>query len=282
MDLDMFQHPANRANLEILRSFGNLIIEPGEGALASGLHGKGRMEEPENIIKEVIQFFNQKKKLLNKHFLVTAGPTYERIDPVRFIGNYSSGKMGFALAEKLASAGSRVILVCGPVQLQSHHPSIERIDVTTADEMYEECVNCFGLCDGAIMTAAVADYAPLVYEQEKIKRTKGNLILELRPNKDIAAELGRRKRPDQILVGFALESQHELENARTKLASKNLDLIVLNSLRVEGAGFGHDTNKISILGRNGEMLDFPLKSKTEVASDIVDYLIAMEEGQSAD
>lgn len=214
--------------------------------------------------------------------MVTAGPTHEKLDPVRFIGNYSSGKMGFALAEKLASAGSRVILVCGPVQLQSHHPSIERIDVTTADEMYEECVNCFGLCDGAIMTAAVADYAPLVYEQEKIKRTKGNLILELRPNKDIAAELGRRKRPDQILVGFALESQHELENARTKLASKNLDLIVLNSLRVEGAGFGHDTNKISILGRNGEMLDFPLKSKTEVASDIVDYLIAMEEGQSAD
>lgn len=184
--------------------------------------------------------------------------------------------MGFAIAEQLASAGATVILVCGPVQLRTYHPSIQRIDVTTADQMYDACLNYFGSCDGAIMTAAVADYAPIVTEKEKIKRTKGNMMLELRPNRDIAAELGRLKKPSQILVGFALESQNEIENAFSKLSSKNLDMIVLNSLNEEGAGFGFDTNKISILTRDKRIEQFPLKSKKEVAVDIVSQIIAFD------
>jgi len=184
--------------------------------------------------------------------------------------------MGFAIAEQLASAGAAVILVCGPVQLKTYHPSIKRVDVVTADEMHEECLKYFGSCDGAVMTAAVADYAPLVTEREKIKRTKGNMILELRPNRDIAAGLGRLKKPSQILVGFALESQNEIENAFSKLVSKNLDMIVLNSLNEEGAGFGYDTNKISILTRDKRITQFPLKSKKEVAVDIVNQIIALD------
>ena len=184
--------------------------------------------------------------------------------------------MGFALAEQLAASGAKVILVCGPVHLQTKNPSIQRIDVTSADQMYEVCVECFGRCDGAIMTAAVADYAPLVTESEKIKRASGNLILELRPNRDIAAELGRLKKNGQLLIGFALESQNETENALAKLKSKNLDMIVLNSLRDTGAGFGFDTNKVSILERSGKILTFPLKSKKEVATDVVNRLIAMD------
>lgn len=197
------------------------------------------------------------------------------IDPVRFIGNYSTGKMGFALAEHLASLGAKVILVCGPVYLTARHPTIQRVDVTSADDMYEACLKYFGGCDGAIMTAAVADYAPLVKEQEKIKRTKGNMILELRPNKDIAAELGRIKMRHQLLVGFALESQNEMENALNKLHSKNLDMIVLNSLKVAGAGFGVDTNKITILTKEGQILNYPLKSKHEVAVDIVNCMMGI-------
>ncbi len=184
--------------------------------------------------------------------------------------------MGFALAEQLASAGAKVVLVCGPVLLNTNHPSIQRVDVTSADQMYEVCLSYFGSCDGAIMTAAVADYTPLVTEKEKIKRTEGNMIIELRPNRDIAAELGRLKKPSQLLVGFALESQNEIENAFTKLISKNLDMIVLNSLNEEGAGFGFDTNKIAILTRDKRIVQFPLKSKREVAVDIVNQMIALD------
>jgi phosphopantothenoylcysteine decarboxylase/phosphopantothenate--cysteine ligase len=195
------------------------------------------------------------------------------LDPVRFIGNYSSGKMGFALAERLASLGANVVLVCGPVQLKPQHPAILRVDVTSADEMYDACMHYFGGCNGAIMSAAVADYAPVIISTEKIKRKLGNFTLELRPNKDIAAALGQIKKPHQLLVGFALESQNELENAKSKLSAKNLDMIVLNSLREEGAGFGHDTNKVTILTRNGHQFRFPLKSKQEVAADIVQCML---------
>lgn len=195
------------------------------------------------------------------------------IDPVRFIGNHSTGKMGFALAEHLASIGAKVILVSGPVHLQTYHPSIQRIDVTSADEMFDACMQYFNHCDAAILTAAVADYTPVVKEQQKIKRSKGNMTLELRPNKDIAAELGRRKKVHQLLVGFALETQNELENALSKLKSKNLDLIVLNSLNEEGAGFGFDTNRITILTRSGKVFNYSLKSKKDVAVDIVNCLL---------
>lgn len=195
------------------------------------------------------------------------------IDPVRFIGNHSTGKMGFALAEHLASIGAKVILVSGPVHLQTCHPSIQRIDVTSADEMYDACMQYFNHCDGAILTAAVADYTPVVKERQKIKRSKGNMTLELRPNKDIAAELGRIKKAHQLLVGFALETQNELENALSKLKSKNLDLIVLNSLNEEGAGFGFDTNRITILTRSGKVFNYSLKSKKDVAVDIVNCLL---------
>jgi len=198
------------------------------------------------------------------------------IDPVRFIGNYSTGKMGFALAECLAATGAKVILVCGPVHLQTNYPSIQRIDVASADEMYDACMSHFELCDGAIMTAAVADYTPVFKAQQKIKRSKGNMTLELRPNKDIAAELGRIKKAHQLLVGFALESQNEMENALSKLQSKNLDLIVLNSLKEEGAGFGFDTNKITILTRLGKVYNYPLKSKKEVAADIVNCMMEFD------
>jgi len=206
---------------------------------------------------------------------VTAGPTHEKLDPVRFISNDSTGKMGFAIAEQLAANGANVILVCGPVHLKTVHPSIKRIDVISADEMYASCLTYFGGCDGAVMTAAVADYTPILPSSEKIKRSAGNMVLELRANPDIAAELGRLKRPNQLLVGFALESQNEIENASSKLHAKNLDLIVLNSLKEKGAGFGHDTNKITMLTKDGQLLHFPLKSKKEVAADIVNQMILM-------
>jgi len=272
MDLDMYKHMATQNNIEVLQSYGNLIIEPETGELASGLMGKGRMEEPENIVEYISSFFNQKKKLTSKKYIVTAGPTYEKIDPVRFIGNYSSGKMGFAIAEELAKRGAEVILVAGPVALKTSNPNIERIDVESAQQMYETCVDHFADCDGAIMAAAVADFTPLNKETEKVKRGKENYSLELTPNKDIAAELGKRKRENQVLVGFALETNNEFANAKKKLEKKNLDFIVLNSLKDEGAGFGVDTNKIKIIEREGEGKDFPLSSKIQVAIDIVDHL----------
>jgi phosphopantothenoylcysteine decarboxylase/phosphopantothenate--cysteine ligase len=273
MDLDMYAHPANTRNIEILRSYGNLIIEPGEGALASGLHGKGRMEEPENIIEEVVRFFNQKKKLLNKHFLVTAGPTYEKIDPVRFIGNYSSGKMGYAIANKLASEGAMVTLVSGPVELENTNSRIRVIQVESAKEMHEQCIGIFPETDGAVMCAAVADFTPASFSDSKIKREKDDLVIQLKPTQDIAGDLGRLKTDHQILVGFALETHNELSNAYEKLKRKNLDLIVLNSLNDTGAGFGVDTNKITMIDKDNNLTFFELKSKAEVAADIVSAMI---------
>lgn len=273
MDLDMYRHPANQANVEILRSYGNLIIEPGEGELASGLHGKGRMEEPENIVETVVGFFNQKKKLLNKHFLVTAGPTYEKIDPVRFIGNYSSGKMGYAIAGKLAESGAKVTLVSGPVQVKNTHELVTVVQVESAKEMHDQCIRIFPETDGAVMCAAVADFTPEVFSGSKLKRGDEDLIVRLKPTDDIAGNLGRIKNDKQLLVGFALETSDELSNAYAKLQRKNLDFIVLNSMNDAGAGFGVDTNKITMIGPDNKPDVFELKSKQEVAADIVARMI---------
>lgn len=277
MDLDMFSHPSTQRNIAILKDYGNIIVEPASGELASGLDGKGRMEEPENIVEAVVNHLSAKKKLLNKRFLVTAGPTYEKIDPVRFIGNYSSGKMGFAIAEELAAQGADVTLVAGPVDLSVSHSSINRIDVESAREMYEEAVKAFSTSDGAIMCAAVADFTPRIKAEAKTKRGKEGWNLELEPTKDIAAELGKNKSKDQILVGFALETNDELENAQKKLEKKNLDFIVLNSLNDKGAGFGVDTNKITILEKGNKRYNFELKSKVEVARDIVAKIIELND-----
>jgi phosphopantothenoylcysteine decarboxylase/phosphopantothenate--cysteine ligase len=274
MDLDMFRHPATQANLAVLRSYGNIIIEPGEGELASGLHGKGRMEEPENIVEEVVRFFGQKKKLLNKHFLVTAGPTYEKIDPVRFIGNYSSGRMGYALSNALADAGAKVSLVSGPVQVKNKNQQVTVIPVESAMEMYEHCLRIFPEADGAVMCAAVADFTPERFSETKLKRGNDDLILQLKPTRDIAGALGQLKTEKQVLVGFALETTDELANAWSKLNRKNLDFIVLNSMNDQGAGFGTDTNKITLIGQDNKPLVFELKSKTGVATDIVDRIIS--------
>jgi phosphopantothenoylcysteine decarboxylase/phosphopantothenate--cysteine ligase len=280
MDLDMYQHPANTSNVEILRSYGNIIIEPGEGALASGLHGKGRMEEPDNIIEEVILFFNQKKKLLNRHFLITAGPTYEKIDPVRFIGNYSSGKMGYAIAGELAANGATVTLVSGPVNIKNLNPQINVIQVESAQQMYEKCLAVFPEADGAVMCAAVADFTPENIADEKVKRGKDDLIIRLKPTKDIAGMLGKLKNNNQILVGFALETNDELTNAFAKLQRKNLDFIVLNSMNDKGAGFGVDTNKITMIDKNNNQAFFELKSKAEVACDIVTRIVSEFESRN--
>jgi len=274
MDLDMFRHPANLANMEILKSYGNLIIEPGEGALASGLLGKGRMEEPETIVEEVVKFFSQKKKLLNKHFLITAGPTYEKIDPVRFIGNYSSGKMGYAIANELVSCGAKVTLVSGPVEIKNINPEIKIIQVQSASQMHEQCLRIFPDSDGAVMCAAVADFTPESYSEVKLKRGKDDLIIQLKPTSDIAGDLGKIKTSKQILVGFALETNDELINAYSKLQRKNLNFIVLNSMQDAGAGFGVDTNKITIIDKDNNQTFFELKSKTEVAKDIVTKIMS--------
>ena len=275
MDLDMFAHPSTQKNLEVLMEFGNIIIDPGTGQLASGLEGKGRMEEPENILETVVGYFNRKKKLLNKTFLVTAGPTFEKIDPVRFIGNYSSGKMGYAIAEQLANQGAKVILVSGPVSVSVQHKNIDVFRVESANEMYEQCVGYFPNCNGAVMCAAVADFTPVSPEKQKTKRGKNNWNLELTPTKDIAATLGTIKRENQLLVGFALETNDELENAQHKLQKKNLDFIVLNSLNDNGAGFRGDTNKITIIDKNNNQQTFELKRKKEVAADIVEKIISL-------
>jgi len=279
MDLDMYAHPANVANIEILRSFGNIIIEPGEGALASGLYGKGRMEEPEIIIEDVVSFFNQKKKLLNKHFLVTAGPTFEKIDPVRFIGNHSSGKMGYAIAGKLADEGARVTLISGPVSVKMANPQVTVIPIKAASEMEEACLKVFPETDGAIMCAAVADFTPETSSDSKLKRGNDNLVIRLKPTNDIAGALGKLKTDKQVLVGFALETNDELLNAFSKLKRKNLDFIVLNSMNDSGAGFGVDTNKITLIGQDNNPAYFELKSKDEVASDIVRRLISEMEAK---
>lgn len=271
MDLDMFAHPATTRNLEILRSYGNIIIEPAAGELASHLIGKGRMEEPEKILSVVEDFFNQQETLSKKKILITAGPTYEKIDPVRFIGNYSSGKMGFALAEECARRGAEVVLVAGPVSLKVNHPNIKRIDVESAEEMYNASIKEFPGMDAAILCAAVADFRPSEQYSQKVKRGEDLLTISLVPNKDIAASLGKMKKANQLLIGFALETNDEETNALKKMAKKNLDYIVLNSLNDAGAGFKYDTNKVAILKKNGERKDFGLKSKYDVASDIIDH-----------
>lgn len=271
MDLDMFAHPATQKNLEILRSYGNHIIEPGEGELASHLVGKGRMEEPEKIVEVLEAFFNREQDLKGKKVLITAGPTYEKIDPVRFIGNYSSGKMGYALAESCARRGAEVTLISGPVQVKAQHPSIKVIKVESAHQMHEAAIEAFPTSDAAILCAAVADFTPEMKADQKIKREKEDLILRLVPTEDIAAALGKIKKENQCLVGFALETNNELANARHKLEKKNFDFIVLNSLQDAGAGFQCDTNKITIVDK-GKATPYPLKTKTEVADDIIDRL----------
>lgn len=273
MDLDMFAHPSTQANLNLLRSYGNHIIEPASGELASHLEGKGRMEEPENIIRVIENHFAQSQDLAGKQILITAGPTYEKLDPVRFIGNYSSGKMGLALAEACARRGAKVTLVCGPVQGHTEHPSIHRIDVESAEEMYAASTSLFGKMDAAILCAAVADFTPAHTAESKIKREGNGLAIQLKPTRDIAEALGKMKREGQILVGFALETHDETAHAKDKLARKNLDFIVLNSLNDKGAGFRHDTNKITIISPTEE-IPYPLKNKTEVAEDIIDRLAA--------
>lgn len=276
MDLDMMAHPSTTRNIDLLRSYGNHIIEPAAGELASHLIGKGRMEEPENIVAALDRFFDKGASLKGRKVLITAGPTYEKIDPVRFIGNYSSGKMGYAIAEEAARRGASVCLVSGPVSVTVKNPAIRVEKVESAREMLAACEEEFADSDIAIMTAAVADYAPAEPETVKIKREKRDdaPVLKLVKNPDIAATLGAKKRAGQTLVGFALETDNETANALDKLERKNLDYIVLNSLRNAGTCFGTDNNQVSVIARNGERRDFGLKPKAEVAADILDVTTA--------
>ena len=272
MDLDMYRHPSTQHNMEVIKGYGNMIIEPQCGFLASGLEGKGRMEEPEIIVAALDNYFNeQEKPLEGKKIMITAGPTYEKIDPVRFIGNYSSGKMGFALAEECAAKGAEVTLIAGPVALSTRHRGIRRIDVESCEEMYNASLEAFDGSDAAILCAAVADFRPEHTADKKIKREKDDLVLRLMPTHDIAAELGRRKKSGQRLVGFALETNDEENNACLKLEKKNLDFIVLNSLRNKGTCFQSDENQIKIISRDG-CKEFPKKKKDQVAEDIVNEL----------
>lgn len=280
MDLDMYKHPSTQKNIETLRSFGNYIIEPGSGFLASGLEGKGRMEEPENIIKALDKFFSVSSEsqsalddLKDKKILITAGPTYEKIDPVRFIGNYSSGKMGFALAEECARRGAKVVLVAGPVSLTCSD-GIQRVNVESCKEMFEAAVGVFPDCDAAILCAAVADFRPEAIAEEKIKRVGDDLVLKLKPTQDIAATIGRMKEKSQRIVAFALETNEEENNAQRKLEKKNADFIVLNSTRIPGTTFQADDNQITIINKEGKKR-YAKKPKTEVARDIIDELVAI-------
>jgi phosphopantothenoylcysteine decarboxylase/phosphopantothenate--cysteine ligase len=273
MDLDMLKHPATVSNIEKLKSFGNLLITSAHGELASGLTGFGRMAEPEEILEILAHFFEHGNVLKGRTALVTAGPTFEAIDPVRFIGNHSSGKMGYAIAEALAKLGASVNLVSGPTNQAVSHPGIKMIRTTSAEEMHDACVKIFPKCDITVLSAAVADYRPSSISSQKIKKSDNTLTLDLVQTKDIAAALGKQKGPSQIIVGFALETENEVANAEKKLISKNFDLIVLNSLRNEGAGFATDTNKITIIDRQNRAKEFPLKSKKEVARDIVNAIL---------
>jgi len=270
MDMDMFAHKATQRNIATLKNDGVSFIEPTSGELASGLDGKGRMAEPEAIAQWLSDFFETKESL-NKKILITAGPTYEAIDPVRFIGNYSTGKMGFAIAEEAANRGAQVTLIAGPVQLKTTHPNITRIDVKSAQEMHDVAVKLFPEMDAGILSAAVADFTPETKYDIKIKE-KQSLTIHLKTNPDIAQKLGSIKTNKQILAGFALETNDEMAHAMGKLERKNFDFIVLNSLADKGAGFGYDTNKVTIIQRNGEKKDFELKSKKEVAKDIISIL----------
>ena len=280
MDLDMYKHPSTQKNIETLRSFGNHIIEPGSGFLASGLEGKGRMEEPENIVKALADFFSTLSEspsyiedLKDKKILITAGPTYEKIDPVRFIGNYSSGKMGFALAEESSRRGAKVVLVAGPVSLTCSE-SIQRVDVESCKEMYEAAVGEFPNCDAAILCAAVADFRPEEIAEQKIKRVGDDLLLKLKPTQDIAATIGTMKGEGQRIVAFALETNEEESNAQRKLEKKNADFIVLNSTRIPGTTFQADDNQITIINKEGKK-SYAKKPKTEVARDIIDELVSI-------
>ena len=273
MDLDMMRHPSTVRNLDLLRSYGNHIIEPTAGELASHLIGKGRMEEPENIVKVLDSFFESSEDLLGKRVLITAGPTVEKIDPVRYISNFSSGKMGFALAEECAARGAQVTLVAGPVALKTEHEHIHRIDVTTAVEMHDAVMEALPQSDAVILCAAVADYRVDHIADKKIKREKTqNPVIQLTPNPDIARAVGMAKRPDQVTVGFALETDNETVNAQGKLERKNLNFIVMNSMRDKNAGFQVDTNKVTIFTDKGEAIEGECKSKRDVARDIVDVL----------
>lgn len=272
MDLDMFHHPTTQKNINILLSYGNRLIEPGTGELASGLCGEGRMEEPERILKIIRGFFLRCRDFSGKKFLISAGPTHEPIDPVRFIGNHSSGKMGYALALEAAERGAEVTLVSGPVHISLNHPAIKIVRVSTAAEMASACLDAFPQSDVTIMSAAVADYTIANPAPQKIKKAGEELNLTLIKTTDILSELGKRKTPEQFLAGFALETDNEKNNAIEKLNTKNLDLIVLNSLRDEGAGFGTETNKVTLIGRNGESRGLPLLSKKETAARILDAI----------
>ncbi len=274
MDLDMYKHPAVQKNIATLISYGNHVIEPGTGFLASGLEGKGRMAEPADIVAALENFFESKSDMAGKKVMITAGPTYEKIDPVRFIGNYSSGKMGFALAEECADRGAEVTLIAGPTSLKTVNGKINRINVESAQQMYDAAVENSPSADVQILCAAVADYRPSVTADKKIKREKtGEMTLTLVPNPDIAAALGKIKRENQVNVGFALETNDEATNAKDKCARKNFDFIVMNSLKDKGAGFQVDTNKITIFTAGGDVVEYPLKTKKEVAADIVDAVV---------
>jgi phosphopantothenoylcysteine decarboxylase/phosphopantothenate--cysteine ligase len=274
----MLNHPATIINIETLKAFGNTILDPSSGELASGLTGKGRMAEPEDIVEEIKSFFTKKKSykpLKGKYVLINAGPTREPLDPVRFISNYSSGKMGIALADAAADYGADVELVLGPVNLAPANSAVKICDVTNAESMATECFLRFPACDIAILSAAVADFAPEEVKANKIKKDGNELVIKLKPTTDIAAALGKIKKPSQVLAGFALETDNETENAREKLFRKNLDIIVLNSLNESGAGFGHDTNKVTIIDRYNNIDKFELKSKEEAAKDILNKIISM-------
>jgi phosphopantothenoylcysteine decarboxylase/phosphopantothenate--cysteine ligase len=273
MDEDMWNHPSTKNNLEKIKSFDNKIIPVETGELASGLYGKGRMAEPETIVQFTEKIFFLNKELEGKKILVTAGPTYESLDPVRFIGNRSSGKMGIAIAEELADRGAKVDLVLGPSSLKINNTNIVVHHVESASQMYDECVKLFADANAAIMSAAVADYTPAIISKEKIKKANDTLTLELKKTKDILKTLGQQKKQGQVLIGFALENNNEKEYAIGKLEAKNADMMVLNSLNDEGAGFSFDTNKITIFEKNGIELSYERKSKQQVAKDIVDRLI---------
>ncbi len=282
MDLDMYAHPSTRRNLQTLRSYGNIIVEPEAGFLASGLIGKGRMAEPEEIYERIADHFRSSDDLKGKKILITSGPTHEKIDPVRYIGNYSSGKMGSALARECARRGAKVVMVTGPSAVVPRHPSIEVIPVTNARQMYAESMRVFAEPDtnAAILAAAVADYAPESMHPTKIKREKtGAMEIKLVPNPDIAAALGKSRRPGQMLVGFALETDHAEANAADKLRRKGLDWIVLNSMANPKAGFGVDTNQVTILGADGSKREYPAKTKDEVARDIIDLTLGCKTEQ---
>ncbi len=273
MDVDMLKHPSTSSNISTLVKNGNRLLSPGYGELASGLTGEGRMAEPEEIVSQLEQFFSSKKKLLGKKALVTAGPTYEAIDPVRFIGNHSSGKMGFAIADVLADQGAQVHLVTGPTHEKPRNSAVSVHPVTSAEEMFNQCAAYFPTSDITVLAAAVADYKPTHKADQKIKKSDSNLSIELTKTIDIAATLGKQKKSGQVIVGFALETENEQANAEKKLNSKNFDFIVLNSLNSQGAGFGYDTNKVSIISRQNGSKVFDLKSKREVANDIVDTIL---------